>query len=137
MTLKLSQKLKENKWKEGNMSKIGRFNMQLQEQAEELGFETVQEALDNGYEVDYFWNSSDAEDFGTHPELVYLGKDAKSLEEAHKAWLKEKEEVLKELHSLLRFNKDRANTDYELAYMLEKSLDKVQHAIEFILKGEV
>ena len=31
------------------MSKLGQVNFDLQEQAEELGFETVQEALDNGY----------------------------------------------------------------------------------------
>lgn len=135
---------------EATMSKIGRVNLELQEQANELGFSTVQEALDNGYEVDYFWNSPDAEDFGTHPELVYLGKeptkcehelvqidDGGFLEEAHKAWLKEKEEVLKELESLLTFNKDDAHTPYEVSYMLEKSLDKVKHAIDFIEKGEV
>lgn len=31
------------------MSKLGQVNFDLQEQAEELGFESVQEALDNGY----------------------------------------------------------------------------------------
>lgn len=35
------------------MSMIGRLNFALQEQAEELGFETTQEALDNGYKVNY------------------------------------------------------------------------------------
>lgn len=33
------------------MSKIGQVNLGLQEQAEELGFETVQEAMDNGYKA--------------------------------------------------------------------------------------
>ena len=99
------------------MSKMSTLNLELQEQANELGFSTVQEALDNGYEIDY--------------ENETL-KDSQTA--AHEAWLKEK--VLKELHSLLQFNKDGANTNYELAYMLEKSLDKIKHAIEFIEKGE-
>lgn len=33
------------------MSMMGRLNMKLQEDAEEFGFSTVQEALDAGYEV--------------------------------------------------------------------------------------
>lgn len=33
------------------MSKIGKVNLDLQEQAEALGFESVQEALDNGYKA--------------------------------------------------------------------------------------
>ena len=68
------------------MSKIGNMNLELQEQAEELGFETVQEALDNGYEVDYFKDSPDKDDLDYHPELVFKGQ-----EQAHKAWLEEKE----------------------------------------------
>lgn len=35
------------------MSKIGRANLDLQEQAEELGFESVQEALDNHFVAMY------------------------------------------------------------------------------------
>lgn len=119
------------------MSKLGRVNLELQEQANELGFSTVQEALDNGYEVDYFWNSPDAEDFGTHPELVYLGGEPAKceherahiedeLEEAHKAWFKEKREVLDGLYSVYN------DIDVPLD-------DKrfIKQAIEFIEKGEV
>ena len=115
------------------MSKMGRLNFELQEQAEELGFETVQEALDNGCVVG-------TELFGDAPRLIKpidMQKLMDEQEQAHKAWLKEKEEVLKELESLLTFNKDAAHTTYELSYMLEKSLDKVKHAIDFIEKGEV
>ena len=104
--------------------------MQLQEQAEELGFETVQEALDNGCVVG-------TELFGDAPRLIKPIDMQKELEEAHKAWLKEKEKVLEELESLLTFNKDNACTPYEVSYMLEKSLDKIKHAIDFIEKGEV
>lgn len=119
------------------MSKMSQLNLELQEQAEELGFETVQEALDNGYEVDYFWNSPDAEDFGTHPELVYLGEeptkcehdlvqidDEGFLEEAHKAWLKEKEEVIKGLQ-------------YVATQTTGAKEKYTRKAIEFIERGEV
>lgn len=34
------------------MSKIGAVVLELQEQANEFGFETIQEATDNGFEVD-------------------------------------------------------------------------------------
>lgn len=35
------------------MSKMGALNLELQEQANELGYSTTQEALDNGLEVQY------------------------------------------------------------------------------------
>ena len=67
------------------MSKMGQLNFVLQEQAEELGFETVQEALDNGYEVDY------------EKQVLIDPQEA-----AHEAWLKEKEEILQKLQKLQR-----------------------------------
>lgn len=59
-------------------SKIGAYNLELQEQANELGFETTQQALDAGCVVE-----GDCD----HPVLV------EPLEAAHRAWEKEKEEV--------------------------------------------
>lgn len=35
------------------MSKMGALNLELQEQANELGYSTTQEALDNGLQVQY------------------------------------------------------------------------------------
>lgn len=124
---------------EATMSKIGRVNLELQEQANELGFSTVQEALDNGYEVIQRTMGAprDLDEIDREPEVWYELQKKDELEEAHKAWLKEKEEVLKGLESLLTFDKDDAYTPYEVSYMLEKSLDKVKHAIDFIEKGEV
>jgi len=121
------------------MSKIGRVNLELQEQANELGFSTVQEALDNGYEVIQRTMGAprDLDEIDREPEVWYELQKKDELEEAHEAWLREREEVLKELESLLTFNKDAAYTPYEVSYMLEKSLDKIRHAIEFIKKGEV
>lgn len=104
------------------MSKIGRVNLELTEEANELGYDSVGEAIADGWEAN---------------EIAATLTKKDELREAHEAWLKEKADVLKELHSLLQFDKDSANTNYELAYMLEKSLDKIKHAIEFIEKGEV
>lgn len=104
------------------MSKIGRVNLELQEQANELGYDTVQEALDNGCVVG-------TELFGDAPRLVKpidMQNKLDELEEAHKAWLKEKGEVLEGLYSVYN------DIDVPLD-------DKrfIKHAIDFIEKGEV
>lgn len=91
------------------MSKIGQVNLELQEQANELGFETVQEALDNGYEVDY------------EKQVLIEPQEA-----AHKAWLKEKGEVLEDLGHLKNI--------YKGVYQDEQI---IEHTIEFIKKGGV
>ena len=57
------------------MSKMGQVNFDLQEQAEELGFETVQEALDNGYHAYMGVDGS--------TKLVSLKPNAKAVEEVH------------------------------------------------------
>ena len=66
------------------MSKIGNYYLELQEQANELGFDTVEEAFAAGYEA-------------------YMGKLQLKDEQtkAHEAWLKEKEIVLGDLKNLL------------------------------------
>ena len=65
------------------MSKIGNVAMELDQKATELGFESLQEALDAGCEVEY---GSDG-----NSELV------EPLVAAHRAWEKEKAEVLEDL----------------------------------------
>lgn len=97
------------------MSKIGRENFGLQEQAEELGFESVQEALDN----DYF---------------AILEKDGKSrlipkmeweMKKAHEEWLAKKKIVVDKLIMLMH------DTQYQ-AYK-----DVIKETIDFIEGGEV
>lgn len=66
------------------MSKIGQYALDIQEQVNEMGFSTIQEALDAGYEV-------------IDDTLV----KADELEKAHEAWLKEKDELLGDLNNLL------------------------------------
>lgn len=62
------------------MSKISNIAIELEEQANRLGFESLQQALDAGCEVEY---GSDG-----NSELV------EPLVAAHRAWEAEKEEVL-------------------------------------------
>lgn len=97
------------------MSKIGEVNLDLQEQANELGFETVQEAIDNGYTVLYI-----------KPDVVKLvRKEEYELHEAHKAWLHEKETILNKLSLAAAAAENKA-----IAQVLEEAKD-------FIEKGEV
>ena len=88
------------------MSKIGAYNLELQEQANELGFETTQQALDAGCVVE-----GDCD----QPVLI------EPLEAAHRAWEKEKERVLEGLDYILR------------GYNLElNDAEKIVDAIKFI-----
>lgn len=72
-------------------SKMSQLHAELSEQAIELGFENIEEALANGYEVDY-----------EAKELVspYVLCD-KAHKEVHEAWLKEQEIILGGLMNLM------------------------------------
>lgn len=102
------------------MSKMSQLHAELTEQAIELGFESLEEAEANGYEVDY-----------EERELVnpYVLCN-KAHEEAHEAWLKERDELLERLEKkqdkLKRMLCDDTGL-YEL----------ITDAINFIKKGEI
>ena len=98
------------------MSKMSQLHAELTEQAYELGFESLDEALANGYEVDY-------EEKQLVNPYVLLNK---AHEEAHEAWLKEREEVVTDLERLI--------TAYAGAEAVTKPVRK---AINFIMKGEM
>lgn len=66
------------------MSKMSQLHAELTQQAAELGFMSIEEAEANGYEVDY-----------GKQELVPTDTESE-LNEAHKAWLKERDDVLEE-----------------------------------------
>lgn len=92
------------------MSKMSQLHAELSEQAYELGFESLGEAEQAGYGVD--WEN--------HKLL--------SPQEAfHKAWLEEKQQVLNELVDVIH--------DGELDW--GEIVRKVEHAIDFIEKGEM
>lgn len=97
------------------MSEIGKINLDLQEQANELGYSTVQEAIDAGYVVLYI-----------KPDIVKLvPKEEYELREAHKAWLHEKETIINKLSLAAAVTENEA-----IAQVLEEAKD-------FIEKGEV
>ena len=89
------------------MSNMNKYYLDLTEQAQELGYDTVEEALDDGYEI-------------VRGKLAPK-KDEQT--EAHEAWLKEKQIVLGDLKNLI------IHSVYDF--------DIIKHAIDFIEKGEV
>lgn len=99
------------------MSKMGNLVLELQEQANVLGFSTVQEALDAGYV------EAGGQLFRTDPQ-----------EQAHKAWLKEKDEVLKGLDEIARYFESMG---YPENYVPAQHGKTIRKTIEFIKKGEV
>ena len=96
------------------MSKMSQAHAELEEQAYEYGFNSLQEALDTGeYEVVY------------GPYRAYLDKkDGQA--EAHEAWLEEKEQVLNQL-SMVSDNLPAGG----------EAQQAIEHAIDFIKKGEI
>ena len=102
------------------MSKMSQLHAELSEQATDLGYETLEQALDGGWCVDY--------DEGR------LYKRIDIQEEAHVEWLKEKEIVLNDLQVLLTKFVALANAGSREA-VHEKYI--IEHAIDFIKKGEV
>lgn len=97
------------------MSKISRANLNLQEQAEELGFETVQSALDCGYKAVL---CKDGE--------MKLVQDADAaLLEAHEKWEAKKKEIIDKLEMLIN----------DTPYKIYK--DTLRETIKFIQEGEV
>lgn len=95
------------------MSKMSQLHAELSEQAYELGFESIGEAEQAGYGVD--WENA---------KLVKLEDEQ---EKAHKAWLEEKEEILGRLKNLydelVYIKTDEFNMEY---------LETVKDAMEFI-----
>lgn len=93
------------------MSKMSWLHAELSERASDLGFESIEDAERNGYEI-----SMD----GTTPTLKPNAN--KQLELAHKAWLKEKQQVLDELTDVIN--------DDELDW--GEIVRKIEHVIEFV-----
>lgn len=105
------------------MSKISQLHAELSSQAYDLGFNSLEDALAMGYEVDY-----------ENSKLV----DGR--EQAHKAWLKEKREILNELNAILNAINGQAYnnfSNYELLTFIKNNKQIIAKAIEFIEKGEV
>lgn len=103
------------------MSKIGGEYLELQEQANELGYASVQEAIDDGYVACLHENGKSV--LEKHDDA----KPADGQEEAHKAWLEEKKAVLEELENLHDYFVEEDDLHYSIV---------VAKAIKFIKEGE-
>lgn len=109
---------------------MSQLHAELTEQAYELGFENLEEALANGYEVDY------EECRLLHPYVL----TNKEHEKAHKAWLEERGKVVDGLKSILNAidKQPYSNmTNYELFICIKNIKSVIANAIDFIEKGEV
>ena len=104
------------------MSKMIQLHAELTEQAAELGFESIEEAENNGYEV-----ISDG-------EWAKLVKSEDEQEEAHNEWLKKKSQVLTRLGQLQIYLNNRTEHGH---FWGKDDWEVVADAIKFIEEGEV
>lgn len=91
------------------MSKMSQIQMELSEQASELGFESIEQAEAKGYTVKY---SGD--------EAFLVPDINKAYEEKHKMWLKERNIIIDKLEMLMN------DTQYKVYK------DTLSEAIKFI-----
>lgn len=98
------------------MSKMSQLHAELSEQAYELGYLTLDQALADGYEVDY--------------RTSRLEKSVDGREQAHKDYLKRKELILKALNNLY-------DNYVEGSYKVKFEREVIKEAITFIEEGEV
>lgn len=95
------------------MSKMSQLHAELEEQAVEKGYESLDHFLECGGEVDM-----------VHGKLV---NSASELEKAHEAWLEEREEVLEELKNLHEYFVEDDDLHYSIV---------VAKAIKLLEEGE-
>ena len=98
--------------------------IQLQECAEELGFETIQQALDAGYH--------EAQDLVAGTFTLEKIGNMVELEKAHEAWLKERDEVIKGLERLIALEKLLSKAYGDEFGASESIIKDLQRAIDFI-----
>lgn len=111
------------------MSKLSQLHLTLDEQAVELGFEGLGEALMKGYDVDYEEGKLVRRGLGYSETVEHLAKEQ---EKAHEAWLKERDKVLSIIESVKEdiINLNGGNNNHV-------AIDELDYVIDFIEKGEV
>lgn len=90
------------------MSKIGKVNFGLQEQAEELGFESVQEALDNHFVAMYCPDG----------QVKLVSEVEYELQKAHDAYVAKKTRLIDQLEMLMQAIDNKAGVG-----LLEEVID--------------
>ena len=91
---------------------MSQLHAELTEQAYELGFENLEEALANGYEVDY------EECRLLHPYVL----TNKEHEKAHEVWLEEKNKLVRNAEELLDDTKNYEPSAQEALANMVRSL---------------
>lgn len=99
------------------MSKMSQLHAELSEQAYELGFKSIEDAEQHGYILDY--------------EGGKLVPTEEIMKQQHEAWLKERDELFKELIDLgTKMMVDNKDVPIEWTKTIFKTAD-------FIKKGEM
>lgn len=112
------------------MSKMGELYRELSEQAYDLGFISLEDAENHGWRVNY-------EMAKLEPPVVQPSLDEmKEQEKAHKAWLKEQDEVIEGLERLIALEKLLSKAYGDEFGASESNIKDLQRAIDFIRKGE-
>ena len=106
------------------MSKMSQLHAEISEQAYDMGYVSLEEALADGWEVDYE-NAKLVKKMSYSDTIEWLRKEE---ERAHKAWEKERDVVLKDLKDLHLALAEGGYTEWATI---------VNNAMEFIEKGEV
>ena len=97
---------------------MSQLHAELTEQAAELGFESIEQAEACGYEV-----------IGTDGWAKLVPRDPlEEMSEAHKAWLEERDDVIKDLDHIALGYAEAGFDDHA---------EKLYKAIDFIKRGEV
>ena len=103
------------------MSKMDQLHLTLDEQAVELGFEGLGEALMKGYDVDYEKGKLVRRGLGYSETVEYLAKEQ---EKAHEAWLKERDDLCERLR--VAVHRRRTLQDYNLANLMAEAHDFIK-----------
>lgn len=106
------------------MSKISQIHAEMTERVNELGYETVEEAIADGWDSAEFYASYGKQNMIPAP---YKPKDEQT--KAHEAWLKRKEVVVGDLRNLL-LGMHVAGKSNTIEYKV------INNALTFILEGE-
>lgn len=100
------------------MSKLSKIHAELEEQAAELGFESIEQAEANGYIVEY-----------SGEEAFLVPNTDRELEKAHEAWLQNRDRILHWLEKLSRHLESHKPHDIFGGYLDYEITDM---AIDFI-----
>jgi hypothetical protein len=107
------------------MSRIGQANIEMTERVNELGYETVEEAIADGWDSAEFYASYEKQNMVPAP---YKPKDEQT--KAHEAWLDEKKVIIGDLTNMLigLHAQGKSNgTDYAV----------IKRTLDFITRGEM